>query len=632
MNEMMETDRLYPRRKPPGMNTNRDEIIDKFTDFICNRESDLKNVPASTLPEIEVRIGRQKPTSFESSIYEKDFQIMINLAQNACKMVEDKVETDYMYDVGNAQVCRLSYDENDVCIKAISKQKGPNSNLPTARMGWSYDFRIAYALETSFELPPSRPSQPPLLKRVKKRKTFSLSGNSWKIEFTDAHSIRSNESESRTLEVEFELEESAVELLKKNEITPKELASQLWACLEIFTPVLCSNVLYSSDTVHLPGEFSMVKAQRVSDAVKNPLKQMIYEHVPNLEEQVVTRDSSFPGSLPITFSRRHFEDIISKDYYVSEKTDGTRFMMLIVPGGVYLVDRSFIFYSISGFEQLIPEFTNGGPTILDGELVINQKTIEPWFMIFDVLAIKGTRFGYESLTKRLEGIRDFIIDYRKLKDGPCRHTIFPFNLIGKAFYRKQDLIKLLQNIHYDKGLHLYDDGKQRCHKTDGIIFTPNTPYSARGVQNLYKWKFMEHITIDFQVVTVNGQYSFYCNNGSNKPLVEFDIQFIEKDRIRFEEDRRKYGLEGGAVIVECSYDSWSACWRYHQIRKDKTIPNHIRIAIESLLAIAQNITLEELQFRLTRRDGYRWQSLVTQHLRELVAEQHHHHGNNPIGK
>jgi hypothetical protein len=192
---------------------------------------------------------------------------------------------------------------------------------------------------------------------------------------------------------------------------------------------------------------------------------------------------------------------------------------------------------------------------LDGELVINQKTNEPWFMIFDVLAIKGTRFGVTN--------EAFIIDYRKLKDGPCRHTMFPFNLIGKAFYRKQDLIKLLQNLHYDKGLHLYDDGKQRCHKTDGIIFTPNTPYSARGVQNLYKWKYIFY-TIDFQVVTVNGQYSFYCNNGSNNPLAKFghDIQFLEKDRIRFEEDRRKYGLEGGAVIVECSYDSWSACWRY----------------------------------------------------------------------
>jgi len=65
----------------------------------------------------------------------------------------------------------------------------------------------------------------------------------------------------------------------------------------------------------------------------------------------------------------------SKEYYVSEKTDGLRYMMLVTKSGVYLVDRSFDFHAVIGFDQLVSLYASHGDTLLDGEMVCHQTTL-----------------------------------------------------------------------------------------------------------------------------------------------------------------------------------------------------------------------------------------------------------------
>jgi len=50
-------------------------------------------------------------------------------------------------------------------------------------------------------------------------------------------------------------------------------------------------------------------------------------------------------------------------------------MMLVTKSGVYLVDRSFDFHAVIGFDQLVSLYASHGDTLLDGEMVCHQTTL-----------------------------------------------------------------------------------------------------------------------------------------------------------------------------------------------------------------------------------------------------------------
>lgn len=50
---------------------------------------------------------------------------------------------------------------------------------------------------------------------------------------------------------------------------------------------------------------------------------------------------NFPGSQPVSLDRQNVAMLRQERYWVTWKADGTRYMLLILPWGTYLVDRSF---------------------------------------------------------------------------------------------------------------------------------------------------------------------------------------------------------------------------------------------------------------------------------------------------
>ncbi len=50
---------------------------------------------------------------------------------------------------------------------------------------------------------------------------------------------------------------------------------------------------------------------------------------------------NFPGSQPISLDRQNLSLLKQERYAVTWKADGTRYMLLILKWGTYLVDRSF---------------------------------------------------------------------------------------------------------------------------------------------------------------------------------------------------------------------------------------------------------------------------------------------------
>jgi len=50
-------------------------------------------------------------------------------------------------------------------------------------------------------------------------------------------------------------------------------------------------------------------------------------------------NSHFPGSQPVSLDQDHLQLLRQRYYYATWKADGTRYMMLIIHDGCYLIDR-----------------------------------------------------------------------------------------------------------------------------------------------------------------------------------------------------------------------------------------------------------------------------------------------------
>ena len=79
--------------------------------------------------------------------------------------------------------------------------------------------------------------------------------------------------------------------------------------------------------------------------------------------------------------------------------------------------------------------------------------------------------------------------------------IKPTKLIRKNFITKNQLrSELLNKIKLENGERVYNDGDGRHHKSDGIIFQPDSSYTFSIDSDLLKWKWAEVRSVDLQVV------------------------------------------------------------------------------------------------------------------------------------
>jgi len=327
----------------------------------------------------------------------------------------------------------------------------------------------------------------------------------------------------------------------------------------------------------------------------------------------------FWGTMPISFSRKYFESILKDDYHVSEKTDGVRYLMLVSVecGGVVFVNRSSDYFNVLDFSS-VPHFVQTfDHTILDGELVTHQKTQQPYMLLFDCVKLRGQTVSHLLLPDRLKCIGDFISAFRHKFPDTRYH---PFGILGKTVMPKSKFATIRQNITEDlHGRRIYTegDGTKRCHLTDGLIFTPTkAPYCFRTCYTMYKWKYVDLQSIDFQLRFEsplerhqhpstsnerNRKVELHINMNQGKAARCKTTEFLVSDLIRLAEDLNAAGMNfrSDRIIAEMAFEPKDSTWRYHRLRTDKAKPNHISIAFDTMEAIAENITLDDIEHALT---------------------------------
>ena len=162
-------------------------------------------------------------------------------------------------------------------------------------------------------------------------------------------------------------------------------------------------------------------------------------------------------------------------------------------------------------------------------------------------------------------------------------------------------------------MRIYSSGVAHNHLTDGIIFQPNLPYVCGTDTNLLKWKYLDTVTIDVELLQLrpNDPDDFLRTGclGEEQTRVDLTrhVSLPMSERLKMEADR--FAAGGSARIAEVGLDPESGEWYYLTFRPDKTIPNHIGTVLGSLMELAEHVTTEELRYRMSvpagARDHYR---------------------------
>jgi hypothetical protein len=260
----------------------------------------------------------------------------------------------------------------------------------------------------------------------------------------------------------------------------------------------------------------------------------------------------FPGPQPVSIERRHFVEFKKREYFVCEKTDGVRHMLVSCEHDTKrvtaLVNRAFAMAPVC---TMIPR-----GTILDGELVELKAGGKPVFLVYDAVVVKGVDVRRMPLDRRLEAARGLL-------KSVIRSTKDPFEIRVKAMIRMRDFASLppLEDFPW---------------VTDGLVFTPVPEPIRMGThETLFKWKPRDRITIDFSVR--NGRELFVQDRGTEYKEAELHL-------------RNRMSIPDGAIL-ECGYGDLG--WFVEKRRTDKTYPNNRRTYFRTLVNIRENIQQSE---------------------------------------
>ncbi|KAF2086409.1 mRNA capping enzyme, partial [Saccharata proteae CBS 121410] len=330
---------------------------------------------------------------------------------------------------------------------------------------------------------------------------------------------------------------------------------------------------------------------------------------------------SFPGAQPVSFARRHIQELQKRDYYLCEKTDGIRCLLYFTQDGPqeihYLIDRKNDYYFVRNLHFPLPGddySTFHTDTIIDGELVYDKEkdgSLRMRFLVFDCLTLDGKLQTGKPLDKRLAYFKELVFKpWENLfkHKFPQERSHLPFEIEFKEMS-----FPYAMSWMFDIKL------SQLKHGNDGLIFTcRETPYVFGTDEHILKWKPAHENTVDFRLklgdfppLTANGsgeaqtqepdydakpsfELMVFHGRGIYKPFAPLYVTDDDWEAMKATNSQ----LDGR--IIECFKDPEHR-WRFKRsddgsphFRDDKTEANHISTVDSVLESIEDAVSQEDL--------------------------------------
>ena len=346
--------------------------------------------------------------------------------------------------------------------------------------------------------------------------------------------------------------------------------------------------------------------------------------------------SRFPGSQPVSLARDNMNELARREYHVTWKADGTRYMLLCMRDGAYLVDRKFDVRRVS-VRFPAPLATHGvathNATLLDGEMVVDDLpdgAQRRRFLVYDCVSVLGERLCERPFVERYALIARSVVEPRNAflaeagKSGAYDFSKEPFSV------RRKDFAPLAGT---EKFVHSFIP--RLTHECDGLIFQPSRARYENGTMPaLLKWKFTHLNSVDFLLrleraprggfqprLFVGGERDALVDvrEPSGRFALRGSHEAPDGDEPAFAagSDPRDVAADGSTLrdldgrIVECAWDkearfafdddpdrdagaSGSGAWRYMRVRSDKDAPNFVTVYKHTLRSILDDITEDEI--------------------------------------
>jgi len=345
----------------------------------------------------------------------------------------------------------------------------------------------------------------------------------------------------------------------------------------------------------------------------NRIRLLFLNKINNNENQHLNDifKNKYPGTRYDYLHKRDFNFLKRNNYWVCEKSEGVKVLILFTKEQIYFYDDCGSIFSISSNNFFLPSIGNPSSpqdqTLIDGEMTFNFHYTKYCVMIIDVLYVEGENITKLSLSKRLQAIRErIIVPYRNKYPDDKDQEILPLVLLGKEYLKLSNINKIFDKIkHYECSREeegsghrfLYTNGK-RYNDNNGIIFTPEDKEYRPWKNNFIKrWKWNIFNTVNFLVkhTKIKGKDVFKLFvriPGNDSNLMEYRTAFFSRECA----NRLLSDLKGeNGAIIECAYDSKSIGeWVYYRIQNNKIYPDSFATVFSTLEIMTENITRDDL--------------------------------------
>ncbi|ORZ38738.1 mRNA capping enzyme, catalytic domain-domain-containing protein [Catenaria anguillulae PL171] len=338
----------------------------------------------------------------------------------------------------------------------------------------------------------------------------------------------------------------------------------------------------------------------MSNDIPIPGQKVVGPYLNELRDQVARllhiRHNRFPGAQPVSFTQDNVNDLLNRNFFVCEKTDGLRIMLFATYNRQekkyesFLINRSHDFYYTKVLLPVPPEpgvkpytkFHHG--TLIDGELIVDTEPDGRQvmrYLVFDCLTCRDKVLIARPFRIRLGHFHDFVLKplKRMASERPDLMQRIPFQIEAKQ----------MQLSYHVK--EIFAEQPMLKHKSDGLIFTSSEePYTLGTDQNILKWKPANENTVDFLLRhNSRGEMELHLWHGGNRH--EFHC-------LLHEHDPNKLSMLRGAngKIIECHYEPGSnPPWQFMRFRSDKNTANHYSVFEKIMQSIRDGVTQEHLE-------------------------------------